>query len=95
MAASNYYGRRFQEISLPAALCIPAEVLPNTQFLVGRFNPYLEVKPGKRVVLEYFSCPFKCPNWNFLLEHQETFQSNPRMNLMLSNLCHLAQRKGL
>lgn len=64
-------------------------MLPNTQFLVGRFNPYPEVKPGKRVVLEYFSCPFKCPNWDFLLEHQETFQSNPRMNLMLSNLCHL------
>jgi deoxyribodipyrimidine photolyase-related protein len=54
MASSDYRGRRFQEQSLPAGLTIPVEVLPNTQFLVGRYDPYPEAKPDHRVVMEYF-----------------------------------------
>jgi deoxyribodipyrimidine photolyase-related protein len=51
MAASSYHGRRFQE-GLPAHLGLPVEVLPNTQFLSGQFDPLPQA--GKRVVMENF-----------------------------------------
>jgi deoxyribodipyrimidine photolyase-like uncharacterized protein len=35
---------------------LPAQhpALPNTQFLVGQFDPYADVEAGKRVVMEHF-----------------------------------------
>ncbi|GAB4524495.1 MAG: cryptochrome/photolyase family protein [Anaerolineae bacterium] len=52
MAASEYFPRLYQTDHLSAALNIPVEVLPNTQFLIGRYNPYPE--PEKRLVMENF-----------------------------------------
>lgn len=54
MAASEFRGRRFQIRRLPELLEIPVEVLPNTQFLAGRFDPYPGADAGKNVVQEYF-----------------------------------------
>ncbi len=54
MAASAYGGRRFQNAQLAEALSTPVTVLPNTQFLTGRFNPYPDPAPGKRYVMEHF-----------------------------------------
>ncbi|NOK58867.1 MAG: cryptochrome/photolyase family protein [Chloroflexi bacterium AL-W] len=54
MAASEYHTRRFQEAGLADGLGLPVDVLPNTQFLVGRFDPHPEPKPGKRYVMENF-----------------------------------------
>lgn len=51
MAVASYNGRRFQE-GLTARLGIPVEILPNTQFLSGQFDPLTQ--PGKRVVMENF-----------------------------------------
>ena len=39
MAAAEYSGRRFQEEELSGRLGLPVTVLPNTQFLLGQFNP--------------------------------------------------------
>ncbi|MEM8531273.1 MAG: cryptochrome/photolyase family protein [Chloroflexota bacterium] len=54
MAASEYHTRRFQQAHLSDELGIPVDVLPNTQFLVGRFDPHPDPKPGKRYVMENF-----------------------------------------
>lgn len=51
MAAASYNGRRFQE-NLSAHLRLPVDVLPNTQFLSGQFDPL--PKAGRRVVMENF-----------------------------------------
>jgi deoxyribodipyrimidine photolyase-related protein len=51
MAAASYTGRRFQQ-DLPVRLRLPVEVLPNTQFLSGQFDPLPQA--GKRVVMENF-----------------------------------------
>jgi deoxyribodipyrimidine photolyase-related protein len=54
MAANDRPGRRFQEERLPQALQIPVQVLPNRQFLSSAYDPYPDVGPDKRVVMEYF-----------------------------------------
>lgn len=54
MASSSYAMRRFQEKKLPNDLDLPVTVLPNTQFLLGRYNPIPMPEPGKQYVLEYF-----------------------------------------
>ncbi len=54
MEASEWRGRRFQQTRLSDALGIPATILPNTQFLVGRFDPYPDIEADKRVVMEHF-----------------------------------------
>jgi deoxyribodipyrimidine photolyase-related protein len=51
MAAAEYRGRRLQQERLAEWLGIAVEVLPNTQFLVGRHNP---VPPGKAWIMEPF-----------------------------------------
>ena len=53
MAASAFSGRKFQE-DLDRQFNIPVNVLPNTQFLTGRFNPYPDPIPDKRYVQEQF-----------------------------------------
>jgi deoxyribodipyrimidine photolyase-related protein len=53
MAASEYRGRRFQA-RLPQMLDLPVVVLPNTQFLIGQYNPIPNPQPGKRYVMENF-----------------------------------------
>ncbi|HRL11839.1 MAG TPA: cryptochrome/photolyase family protein, partial [Aggregatilineales bacterium] len=54
MAASEYRGRRFQQTRLADVTGVPVEVLPNTQFLVGQFDPFADVPRGKATVMEYF-----------------------------------------
>jgi deoxyribodipyrimidine photolyase-related protein len=54
MEASEWRGRRFQQTGLADALGIPTILLPNTQFLVGRFDPYPGAEAGRRVVMEHF-----------------------------------------
>lgn len=54
MAAAEYETRRLQQDHLSQALGIPVEVLPNTQFLTGRHNPFPDVKPSQRVIMERF-----------------------------------------
>jgi deoxyribodipyrimidine photolyase-related protein len=53
MAASEFGGRNFQQ-HLNRQLNIPVTILPNTQFLTGRFNPYSDPTPDKRYVQEQF-----------------------------------------
>ena len=53
MAASSYHGRLFQE-SLEKRLGIAVKILPNTQFLIGRYNPIPDPEPDKRYVMEGF-----------------------------------------
>ena len=53
MAASSYDGRQFQH-KLQQNLSIPVNILPNTQFLIGRYNPIPHPQPDKRYVMETF-----------------------------------------
>lgn len=53
MAASSYGGRQFQA-RLGERCGLRALVLPNTQFLVGRYNPIPDPVPDKQYVMEYF-----------------------------------------
>ncbi len=54
MAASDYQGRLLQEKILPSRLPVPLTVLPNTHFLIGRYNPYPDPAPDQTVLMEYF-----------------------------------------
>jgi deoxyribodipyrimidine photolyase-related protein len=54
MAASEYTTRTLQRERLAGAIEIPVDVLPNTQFLVGQFDPIPNPTPGKRYVMENF-----------------------------------------
>ncbi len=67
MAAAEYRGRRFQHEQLSGLLGVPVEVLPNTQFLCGRFDPF--PKPGKKVILENFYRAMR-KHWGVLLDEQ-------------------------
>ena len=53
MAASEW-GTRDRQQSLADILGLPVEVLPNTQFLIGRHDPIPPRSAGKRVVMETF-----------------------------------------
>ena len=53
MAAASHAGCAFQE-RLGKTLGLPVTVLPNTQFLTGRFNPIPDPQPGRRYVMENF-----------------------------------------
>jgi deoxyribodipyrimidine photolyase-related protein len=53
MAASEYYGNQYQQ-DLEEMLDIPVDIVPNTQFLTGIYNPILEPQPGKRYLQEMF-----------------------------------------
>lgn len=54
MAAAEYSGRHFQKEKLEQTLGIPTLIVPNTQFLVGRHDPYATDTSGKRVIMENF-----------------------------------------
>ena len=53
MACSSYEGREFQ-MNLQEHLGLPVELIANTQFLAGRYNPIPSPEPDKRYVMEYF-----------------------------------------
>jgi deoxyribodipyrimidine photolyase-related protein len=54
MAGSEWPGREFQPARLADSLDVPVTVVPNTQFLVGRFEPYPDAEADKRIVMEHF-----------------------------------------
>jgi len=65
MAAAEYRGRCIQQKHLAGLLDVPVDVLPNTQFLVGRHDP---CQPsGKKVVLENFYRSLR-RHWKLLLD---------------------------
>ncbi len=53
MESAEYATRALQR-TLAAALGVELTLLPNTQFLVGSFNPFPQPLPGKRYVMERF-----------------------------------------
>ena len=53
MAAASYSGRQFQN-QLAKRVNLPVQILPNTQFLVGVFNPIPNPESDKRYVMETF-----------------------------------------
>ena len=65
MAAAEYRGRCFQQERLAGLLGVSVDVLPNTQFLVGRHDPYPD--PGKKVILESFYRNMR-RHWKLLLD---------------------------
>lgn len=67
MAAAEYGGRRFQTTRLTQATGVPATILPNTQMLVGRYDPF--PAPQKRVILETFYRAMR-RHWRLLLDEQ-------------------------
>ena len=66
MAASEYSGREYQQ-NLETSLNIPVTMIPNSQFLVGRYNPYPEPQSGKRYVQEGFYRKMR-QHFNLLME---------------------------
>ena len=65
MAAAEYGGRRFQQERLAGLLGVPVDLLPNTQFLSGRHDPYPQ--PDKRVILENFYRSLR-RHWKLLID---------------------------
>lgn len=65
MAAAEYRGRQFQQTRLAELLGAPVDVLPNTQFLCGRYDPFPD--PGKKVILETFYRAMR-RHWGLLLD---------------------------
>jgi deoxyribodipyrimidine photolyase-related protein len=53
MAASEFRGRSYQQ-NLPHRSNVPVKILPNTQFLTGRFDPIPDPHPDKRIRQEQF-----------------------------------------
>lgn len=54
MAASEYRGRQFQQTTLGRVLHVPVDMLPNTQFLIGQYNPNPDPDPDKQYIMETF-----------------------------------------
>lgn len=54
MAAADDAPRRWQYRSMADQLGLPVEILPNTMFLVGRFDPIPDPEAGRRYVMESF-----------------------------------------
>jgi deoxyribodipyrimidine photolyase-related protein len=54
MAAADHLPRRWQCGPMAEQLGVEAEVLPNSMFLVGRFDPIPDPEPGRRYVMESF-----------------------------------------
>jgi deoxyribodipyrimidine photolyase-related protein len=69
MAAASYHGRVFQE-SLEKRLGIAVEILPNTQFMIGRYNPIPNPELAKRYVMEGFYRDMR-RHFNLLMEGEE------------------------
>lgn len=54
MAASEYHTRQFQQRELQNLVGVEVDVLPNTQFLVGMFDPHPQPDPERHYVMEPF-----------------------------------------
>ncbi len=67
MSAADYAPRNWQQGSMAQDLGARAEVLPNTMFLVGGFNPIPDPEPGRRYVMESFYRAMRS-HFNLLIE---------------------------
>ena len=54
MAAAEHDARRWQLTAMQDDLGVGVRLLPNTMFLVGRYDPIPEPEPGRRYVMENF-----------------------------------------
>lgn len=54
MAAAEEAARRLQCAELGAALSLPVEVVPNTQFLVGAHDPFPDAAPERTIIMATF-----------------------------------------
>ncbi len=54
MAAAEEPTRRFQQDEAGPALNTPVEVLPNTQFLTGQFDPFPNAPPERTIIMATF-----------------------------------------
>ena len=93
MEAAEYAPRRWQRGSMAADLGISVEVLPNTQFLVGRFNPIPAPEPGRRYVLEDFYHAIR-RRFRLLIEPGGT-PTTGRWNFDLDNRRRLPKRAAI
>ncbi len=67
MAAAEEATRRFQQDTVGPALGVPVEVLPNTQFLVGQFDPFPQAPPERVIIMATFYKAMR-RHFNVLLE---------------------------
>jgi len=67
MQAAEYRGRRLQEDRLADLLGVAVDLLPNTQFLLGRYQP---VPAGKHLILEQFYRAQR-RHWGLLMDGAE------------------------
>ena len=93
MTAADYAPRNWQSGSMAEDLGVPAKVLPNTMFLVGRFNPIPDPEPGHRYVMESFYRAIRrhfnlliepdggptSGKWNLDAENRKTLPRAPRI----------------
>jgi deoxyribodipyrimidine photolyase-related protein len=54
MMEASEYAARTQQTTLAPNLGIKVEILPNTQFLIGRHNPHPQPIAGKKYIMEHF-----------------------------------------
>ncbi len=69
MAASEYRGRLFQQTRLAQVVGVPVDVLPNTQFLIGTFDPFPHTPRDKPTVMEHFYRAMR-KHFNVLMDGQ-------------------------
>ncbi len=67
MAAAEEATRRFQQDTVGPAPGVPVEVLPNTQFLVGQFDPFPQAPPERVIIMATFYKAMR-RHFNVLLE---------------------------
>lgn len=70
MAASSFQGREFQA-QLTSKLIIETEILPNTQFLTGQFDPFPDYEPGDQITQEKFYRKIR-QHFNVLIEDHDS-----------------------
>jgi deoxyribodipyrimidine photolyase-related protein len=90
MAAAEYAARKWQSGAMPQELGVPAQVLPNTMFLVGQHDPIPKPEPGHRYVMENFYRAMR-RHFGLLIEHDAT-PTGGKWNLDADNRKPLPKR---
>ena len=93
MLAAEHAPRRWQVGAMADDLGVPVEVVPNTQFLVGRFDPIPDPEPGRRYVLEDFYHAIR-RRFNLLMGPGDEPESG-RWNFDLDNRRRLPRRAAI
>jgi len=93
MEAAEYAPRRWQLGTMADDLGVPVGVVPNTQFLVGRFDPIPDPEPGRRYVMEDFYHAIR-RRFRLLIEPGGT-PTTGRWNFDLNNRRRLPKRAAV